>query len=97
MQRPSTHKQVRHFVGMINFYRDLYPKRAELLAPLTTLCRQNKKFYWGEEQETAFKNVKQQLTQETMLTCPQFDKPFIFYTDASDKQIGGVIIQKTNL
>jgi len=94
MQRPSTQRQVWRFVGMINFYRDLYPKRAELLAPLTTLCGQNKKFHWGEEQEQAFKNVKQQLTQEKMLTYPQFDKPFIVYTDASDKQIGGVITQE---
>jgi hypothetical protein len=28
-----------------------------------------------------------------MLTYPQFDKPFIIYTDTSDKQIGGIITQ----
>jgi ribonuclease HI len=31
------------------------------------------------------------MAQETMLTYPQFDKPFIVYTDASEKQIGGVV------
>jgi len=93
MQRPTTQKQVRRFVSMINFYRDLYPKREEPLAPLTTLCGQNKRFSWGEEHEATFKKVKQQMAQETMLTYQQFDKPFIVYTDASEKQIGGVVTQ----
>ncbi len=44
MQRPRTQKDVRRFVGMANFYRDLYPKRAETLAPLTDLCGQKTKF-----------------------------------------------------
>ncbi len=34
------------------------------------------------------------MAQETMLTYPQFDKPFIVYTDASEKQIGGVVTQE---
>jgi len=44
MQRPGTQKDVRCFVGMVNFYRDLFPKRAETLATLMDLCRQKKKF-----------------------------------------------------
>ncbi len=33
------------------------------------------------------------MVQETMLTYPQFDKPFIVYTDASKKQIGGIVTE----
>jgi hypothetical protein len=33
------------------------------------------------------------MAQEAMLTYPQFDQPFIAYTDASDKQIGGIVTQ----
>jgi hypothetical protein len=29
MKTPKTQQEVRRFVGMINFYRDLYPKRPE--------------------------------------------------------------------
>jgi hypothetical protein len=81
------------FVGMIKFYRDLYPKRAEILAPLTNLCGQNKKFHWSDEQNTAFNKIKDLLMQETMLTYPKFDQPFVIYTDASEKQIGGIMTQ----
>jgi hypothetical protein len=93
MKAPKTQKEVRRFVVMVNFYRNLYPKHAELLAPLTDLCGQNKKFVWSTEHDEAFAKIKQQMAQEAMLTYPQFDQPFIVYTDASDKQIGGVITQ----
>jgi hypothetical protein len=31
--------------------------------------------------------------QETMLTYPQFNQPFMVYTDASEKQIWGIVPQ----
>ena len=34
---PKTQKQVRRFVGLINYYRDMWPRRAHILAPLTKL------------------------------------------------------------
>ncbi len=46
MVQPKLQKDVCRFVGMINFYRDLYPKRAETLAPLTNLCGHKWKFPW---------------------------------------------------
>jgi hypothetical protein len=30
MSAPKNQKEVRHFVGLVNFYRDLYPRRAEI-------------------------------------------------------------------
>ena len=42
----KTTKQVRSFVGLVNYYRDLFPCRAHNLAPLTCLCSKNVKFQW---------------------------------------------------
>jgi len=75
------------------FYRDLYPKRAEFLAPLTNLCGQKTKLIWTATQESAFQKMKEILAQDVMLTYPEFDQPFIIYTDASERQIGGVVMQ----
>jgi transposase InsO family protein len=90
---PRNQKDVRRFVGLVNFYRDLYPRRAEILAPLTTLCGKNTKFAWKQEHEQAFQEMKKAISQETMLTYPNFDEPFVVHTDASHKQIGGVVSQ----
>ena len=40
---PKTCKQLCQFIGMINFYRDMWQKRSELLAPLTALTSKNVK------------------------------------------------------
>jgi hypothetical protein len=93
MTTPVTQKDIRRFVRMINFYRDLFPQRAATLAPLTDLCGKNKKFFWGPQQEEAFLKIKELMQKETLLTYPQFDKPFIVYTDASEKQMGGIVTQ----
>jgi hypothetical protein len=93
MTPPKTQKDVRRFVGMINFYRDLYPKRAETLSPLTDLCGHKRKFTWEAQHEQAFQKMKDIIAQDIMLTYPQFDKPFHIYTDASELQIGSVIMQ----
>jgi hypothetical protein len=93
MAQPRNQKDVRRFVGLVNFYRDLYPRRAEILAPLTSLCEKNAKFIWENEHNEAFIKMKQVMAAETMLTYPNFDEPFVIHTDASAKQIGGVITQ----
>jgi hypothetical protein len=37
--------------------------------------------------------MKQIVAENPMLTYPQFGKPFLVHTDASEKQIGGVVTQ----
>src|SRR5210317_1090882 len=79
---PTTTKQVRHFVGMVNCYRDMWPKRSETLAPLTELCSKTVKFHWTERQQAAFDEIKRMVTEDTLLAYPDFNKPFVIHTDA---------------
>ncbi len=37
IQPPTGVKQLRHFLGMVQYYRDLWAKQCKMLAPLTSL------------------------------------------------------------
>jgi hypothetical protein len=94
MEEPKTKKQLRAFVGLVNYYRDMWRRRSHVLAPLTALCSATQKWVWGEEQKKAFADVKRMLSKEAILAFPNFNEEFVIYTDASNYQLGGVITQK---
>mgnify|MGYP006175924273 CR=1 FL=1 len=80
---PKTRKQLRSFIGMVNYYRDMWPKRAHNLAPLSGLTSAKVPWKWTPECQDAFDTMKKVIAQETLLTYPDFNKPFHIHTDAS--------------
>jgi hypothetical protein len=95
---PKTVKQLRSFIGMINFYRDMWRHRAHILTPLTAMTKiSNKEFtlHWNPECDKAFAAVKAMICQEVLLTYPNPDLPYDIETDASDKQLGAAIYQNS--
>jgi hypothetical protein len=58
MVRPATRKELRRFIGMVNYYRDMWVRRSELLAPLTSMTSKKVKFIWMDEHQKAFDNIK---------------------------------------
>jgi hypothetical protein len=85
MVRPTTCKELICLIGMVNYYCDMWVRRSELLAPLTSMTSKNVKFNWMDEHQKTFENIKKIICREVMLTFPDFSKPFHIYTDASDK------------
>ena len=66
-----------------------------MLAPLAKLAgKSQKKWTWTEEHAKAFKEAKRMVAREAMLSHPNFSEPFHVHTDASDCQLGGVIMQE---
>ena len=90
---PKNKRQLRHFLGTVNYYRDMWQRRSHILAPLSKLASPIEPFKWGPEQQEAFESIKKTFTQEKLLAYPDFEKPFHIFTDASNKQLGAVIMQ----
>jgi hypothetical protein len=102
---PNNVMDLRHFLGMVQHYRDMWARRSEMLAPLTDLVgecgetkttRMNntkKPWRWDPICQQAFDNIKAAITKETVLAYPDFVKPFEIYTDAFSMQLGAVITQ----
>ncbi len=103
---PTGVKQLRHFLGMVEYYPDLWARRSDMLASLTSLvgeCSQTKStrakgtkkvpWHWDEVHQRAFNHVKATIAKDVVLAYPDFSKVFEIYTDASSKQLGAVITQ----
>ncbi len=103
---PMGVRQLRHFLGMVQYYRDLWARRSEMLAPLTSLvgeCGQTKTtkakgtkkvpWHWDAVNQRAFDHVKATIAKDVVLPYPDYSKVFEIYTDASSKQLGAVITQ----
>jgi hypothetical protein len=97
LRRPKQENinKLRQFIGIFNYYRDMWFRRSELLAPLTSLISSKVKLEWHSSHQHAFDKIKKVIETEVLLCYPDFNKPVILNldTDASDHQLGAVIIQ----
>ena len=92
--RPTAPTHVRSFVGLIYYYRVMWPRRAHILAPLTDLCGPKNKFKWTGVHEQSFILAKKSISEDVLLRFPNHKLPFEIYTDASSFQLGATIKQK---
>ncbi|CAH1257446.1 GIN1 [Branchiostoma lanceolatum] len=90
---PRTVRQVQQFLGLANYYRRFIKDFSKKAKPLTLLTRKHARFTWTEECANAFSELKQHLVSAPILAYPDFSKPFIVDTDASDVGLGGVLSQ----
>ena len=104
---PTNVKELRRFLGMVQYYRDMWMRRSDMLAPLTDLvgeCGQTKttikakgtkkaSWHWDEIHQKAFDLVKTTIARDVVLAYPDYSEKFEIYADASQSQIGSVVTQ----
>jgi len=91
---PKMVKDVRKFLGLANYYRQFVKDFAKIAQPLNNLTRKEEKWKWGDEQQGAFKQLKQVFTSRPLLVAPDIDKDFRVEADASNFAMGGVLSVK---
>jgi hypothetical protein len=88
---PTGVKQLRHFLGMVQYYRDLWARWSDMLAPLTSLvgeCGQTKTtqakgtkevpWHWDEVHQRAFNHIKATTTKDVVLAYQTIPKSLRF-------------------
>jgi len=91
--QPKTRKELRKFLGVVNFYHHFIDKIGEKAAPLYELCSTKRRFNWTQTQQEAFETLKKAICNELELNYPDFNKPFILRTDASNYEVSGKLSQ----
>ena len=98
--KPKNIKELRRYLGMINYYHNFVPRIAEELEPLNNLLRGSrevkssiKRLDWNKSAERAFEKSKTLLSEETLLNYMEPDGETAIAVDASDTAVAGVLQQ----
>ena len=93
---PQTVSQLCAALGLFGYYRKFIKDFSRHAKPLTMLLKKDNPFEWTDKQQQAFERLKQRLMKAPILQYPDFNSPFILYTDASKVGLGAVLSQKKN-
>ncbi|GJT08587.1 putative reverse transcriptase domain-containing protein [Tanacetum coccineum] len=91
---PTTPTEVCQFLGLAGYYRGFIEGFSKIAKSLTELTQKNKKYIWGENQESAFQLLKQKLYEAPILALPEGNNDFVVYCDASHQGLGAVLMQR---
>ncbi|GJR10983.1 reverse transcriptase domain-containing protein [Tanacetum coccineum] len=91
---PTTPTEIRQFLGLSGYYQRFIKSFLKIAKSLTELTQKNKKYIWGEDQESAFQLLKQKLCEAPILALPKGNNNFVVYCDASHQGLGAVLMQR---
>ena len=92
---PELSKNLFNFLCSINYYRTLIPNFGRITVDLYQMAQVKKRSCtWTPKTLQQFADLKQALVTAPILAFPNFKIPFHIQTDASQKAIGGVLLQK---
>ena len=103
MSRPQTVEELRTFLGMTGYLRQFVPLYSVTAAPLTNILRHKEfaskrarkcKIPWGEEEDQAFRQLRESLASPLVLAFPDLNSTFELHTDASTIGAGATLMQE---
>lgn len=90
---PKNQKELRGFLGILGYYRRFVRDFARITKPLTAQLRKGEHVEHTDIFLKTFVACKKLLTQSDILQYPDFEKPFVLTTDASNFALGAVLSQ----
>ncbi|KAK8788355.1 hypothetical protein V5799_021870 [Amblyomma americanum] len=92
--KPTDKRSLRRFLGLCAYYRRFVRNFSKLAEPLTRLTKDAEPFFWGEDQERAFTELKSRLQCAPVLGHFDEEADTELHTDASNVGLGAVLVQR---
>ncbi len=96
-ERPKNLKELRGWMGFINFYRRFIKGFSKIARVLNELTKKDVPWEWTDEREEAFQTLKRLICEEPVLLMPQLERPFELEVDTSNYAISATLNQRDEL
>ena len=96
LKHPENPKQLKLFLGAIQYLAKFLPRLSERTDKLRKLLKKNTEWKWETEQQNDFEMIKKMLTEEPALAHYAKDKDNIVSTDARKTGLRDNIMAKTS-
>ena len=94
MSHPCTEKEVRGFLGRLNYIARFIFQLTATCKPIFKLLRKNQVVEWNEDYQIAFDKIKQYLREPSILRLPVPGRPLILYLTVLDGSMDCVLGQQ---
>ncbi|KAL5493753.1 hypothetical protein EMCRGX_G014975 [Ephydatia muelleri] len=94
MPTPTNAKELRSFLGMINYYSHFIANLQPICAPFHALTKHSVNWTWSKESDKIFQHLKLILSARDTLVHYREELPLILETDASDRGVGAVLLHQ---
>ncbi|KAG5226363.1 RNA-directed DNA polymerase (Reverse transcriptase), Ribonuclease [Salix suchowensis] len=94
MPAPKTEKEVRGFLGRLNYIARFISQLTTTCDPIFRLLRKKNPGIWNAECEEAFEKIKQYLLNPPLLVPPVPKRPLILYLTVTETAMGCVLGQQ---
>ena len=91
---PTSMKQIRSFLGHVEFYRRFIKDFSKISRPLCSLLAKDIPFHFDEACQEAFQKLRSLLSSAPIMKPPDWSLPFEIMCDAFDFAVGPVLGQR---
>ena len=96
MKPPSTKKEARRFMGMVNYLSKFSMGLANMAAPINSVTGHSSEWCWEASQRKAFENIKAELTRLPTLCNFDLSRKHRVSADSSMLAVGAVLLQQSD-
>ncbi|KAL7480543.1 hypothetical protein ACHAW6_006232 [Cyclotella cf. meneghiniana] len=96
MDHPQNASELCMFIGCVNYYQAMWASHVHILKPFTdhSGLKKHTPIPWTPDMQTAFDKMHVLMAADALAACPDRNKRFHVYTNASYFQLGICIVQE---
>ena len=93
MPAPRNEKEIRGFLGRLQYISCFIARLTDICEPIFHLLRKNQPTVWNNDCQSAFENIKECLLSPPFLVPPTPGRPLLLYLSVSDIALGCMLAQ----